>query len=68
MLNIVYHQRKIGKKLVMKYIRLYKLITFSRAPTPLIVVEDIAYAFWLYKSRTRFGYTNCVRVVGLLKR
>ena len=54
MLNIVYHHRKIGKKLVMKYIRLYKLITFSRAPTPLIVVEDIAYAFWLYKSCARF--------------
>ena len=63
MLNIVYHQRKIGKKLVMKYIRLYKLITFSRAPTPLIVVEYIAYAFWLYKSRMCFGYINHERVL-----
>ena len=34
------------------------LITFSRAPTPLTVLEHIACAFCLYKSRTRFGYTN----------
>ena len=48
-------------------IRLYKLITFSCAPTPLIVVEDIACAFWLYKSRTRFYWSNRVHVLGLLK-
>ena len=31
------------------------LITFSRAPTPLIVLKQIACAFCLYKSRVRFG-------------
>ena len=48
-------------------IRLYKLITFSRAPTPLIVVEDIMCAFWLYKSRTCFYWSNHVRILGLFK-
>ena len=48
-------------------IRFYKLITFSRAPTPLIVIEDIACAFWLYKSRACFCWSNRVRVLGLLK-
>ena len=41
--------------------------TFSRAPTPLIVIEDIACAFWLYKSRARFYWSNHMRVLGLLK-
>ena len=43
------------------------VIMFSRAPTPLIVIEDIACAFWLYKSRAHFCWSNRVRVLGLLK-
>ena len=43
------------------------VITFSHAPTELIVLKHIACAFCLYKSRTRFAYTNCVRVLRLLK-
>ena len=40
---------------------------FSRAPTPLNVVNNIAHTFLLYISRTRFCYTYRVRVMRLLK-
>ena len=39
------------------------VITFSRAPTPLIVVDDIACVFWLFKSRTHFCCSNRVRIL-----